>query len=571
MNGVRGVDTNRLIVAVLVAMAVLFAYQEFLQWRYPSLYGPKARRAAPTVPTAGGSVSPAPAATAAVSPTQARPGALAAGGSLPSGSGTMAPFAERLLVVDTDFYQATFTNRGARLQSFQLKNYRATTAANSPPYEMVRRGERLPLGVVVVQNGVSYDDGDLEYQTTAPARVDVTSAEPVKVTFTATTHDGLRLEKTFSFRQSSYVFDLSVRAAHADGATPDGLGVKLSQPLTELAGYRDYPEIQAHVQGKIETGQEKAVQKGMAPVTGEIGFAGFGDRYFLSAFLPVQPRTGTFAVSYANGEADAKMLFTGVGEIMTRVFMGPKELNVLEAADPILSKAIDLGWWGAIALPLLRLLKLLYRVFPNYGVAIILLTVVVKVATLPLAVRGQRSMMKMQRLQPQVTKIREKFKDDSERLNREMVDLYKRNHVNPLGGCLPMLIQFPVLIALYETLLNAVDLRNAPFFGWIQDLSSPDCLHISWIPEIPYINCHGLPALVLLMTASTFLQQWLMPKQADPSQQKMMMFMPLAFSFIFLQLPSGLTLYYFVSNLLGIVQQVILNKEFQQVSPEAAK
>jgi YidC/Oxa1 family membrane protein insertase len=251
--------------------------------------------------------------------------------------------------------------------------------------------------------------------------------------------------------------------------------------------------------------------------------------------------------------------------------MGPKELNLLESVDPALSKAIDLGFWGIIALPLLRLLKLLYRVFPNYGIAIILLTIVVKLATLPIAIRGQRSMMKRQRLQPQVTKIREKYKDDSERLNREMVDLYKRNHVNPLGGCLPMLIQFPVMIALYQTLLNAVDLRHAAFIGWIRDLSAPDCLHIAWIPEIPFIACHGIPALVVLMTISTFLQQWLMPRQADPSQQKMMMIMPLAFSFIFLQFPSGLTLYYFVSNLLGIVQQVILNKEFQQASPETAK
>jgi YidC/Oxa1 family membrane protein insertase len=248
--------------------------------------------------------------------------------------------------------------------------------------------------------------------------------------------------------------------------------------------------------------------------------------------------------------------------------MGPKALEVLEAVDPALSKAIDLGFWGIIALPFLRLLKLFYRIVPNYGIAIILLTVVVRLLTLPMSIKGQRSMMRMQRLQPQVTRLREKFKDDSERLNREMVELYKRNHVNPLGGCLPMVVQFPVFIGLYEALLNAVELRHAPFVGWIQDLSAPDVLSIPGMPAIPFTDLHGIPVLVLLMTGSSFLQQWLMPRQPDPSQQRMMMFMPLAFSLIFLSLPAGLTLYYLSSNLLGIAQQVILNREFKQVTPE---
>jgi YidC/Oxa1 family membrane protein insertase len=565
------VENNRLIIAVLVAMGVLFAYQEFLQWRYPDLYGPKAKHAATAVATPAASGAGAPSA-GDVSGAQATPALATPEGSTASaGAGAITPFSEHLTVIDTDLYEATLTSHGARLESFKLKKYRATAAPQSPDYELIRRGERMPIGMVVVRNGVSRDDADVDYATTAPTRIEATGDAPVKVIFTATTHDGIKLEKTFSFRGSSYVFDVAAQAALASGGVPDGLGLTLSQPLTPLSGYRDNPEIQADVQGKIETGVEKTVQKGMAPVSGQISFAGFGDRYFLAVFLPETPPIGTFAVTYRNSEADAQILFTGVGHLASRVFMGPKELDLLESVDPALSKAIDLGYSGIIALPFLRLLKLFYRVFPNYGVAIILLTILVKLATLPIAIRGQRSMMKMQRLQPQVTKIREKYKDDSERLNREMVDLYKRNHVNPLGGCLPMVIQFPVLIALYEALLNAVDLRHAPFVGWIRDLSAPDCLHLSWIPEIPYINCHGLPALVILMTVSTFLQQWLMPRQADPSQQKMMMIMPLAFSFIFLQFPSGLTLYYFVSNLLGIVQQVILNKEFQQTSPETAK
>jgi YidC/Oxa1 family membrane protein insertase len=208
-----------------------------------------------------------------------------------------------------------------------------------------------------------------------------------------------------------------------------------------------------------------------------------------------------------------------------------------------------------------------YLIAPNYGVAIILLTVVVRLIVLPMSIKGQRSMMKMQRLQPQIERIREKFKDDKDRLNREMVDLYKRNHVNPMGGCLPMVIQLPVFFGLYYALLDAIELRQAPFIGWIRDLSSPDCLPIPGMPALPYTDCHGIPVLVLLMTISALVQQWIMPRNPDPNQQKMMMFMPVMFSLIFITLPAGLSLYYLSSNVLGVIQQFILNREFKQYTP----
>jgi len=147
-----------------------------------------------------------------------------------------------------------------------------------------------------------------------------------------------------------------------------------------------------------------------------------------------------------------------------------------------------------------------------------------------------------------------------------MMELYKRNHVNPLGGCLPMVVQFPVFIGLYEALLNAVDLRNAPFIGWIRDLAAPDCLPIPGL-TVPFTDLHGIPVLVILMAVTAFVQQWISPRNPDPSQQKMMMYMPVIFSVIFIELPAGLSLYYFFSNLLGVVQQFILNREFKQYSP----
>ncbi|MGH7931612.1 MAG: membrane protein insertase YidC, partial [Candidatus Binataceae bacterium] len=389
------------------------------------------------------------------------------------------------------------------------------------------------------------------------------------VTFTTATADGLKLEKTYSFRDSSYAFGLSARVETAAGApAPAAIGFSMSQPLKQIeSGYHDIPMLQGYVTGKSFTHDEGAFKKGLAPISGKITYAGFGDRYFLSAFLPQQPDQGTLEMDYGDNEGNARILFSGARSLSTQVYMGPKELSLLEKAAPPLSKAIDFGWTSIIALPFLRALNILHRIAPNYGVAIILLTFIVRLVTLPMSIKSQRSMMKMQRLQPQVERIREKFKDDQERLNREMVDLYKRNGANPLGGCLPMVIQLPILWGLYEALLNAVELRQAPFWGWIRDLSAPDCLPIHGMPAIPYTSCHGLPVLVLLMAATSLLQQWMMPRQADPSQQKMMMYMPVVFSLIFIDLPAGLSLYYLASNLLGIVQQFFLNREFQQNTP----
>ena len=257
-------------------------------------------------------------------------------------------------------------------------------------------------------------------------------------------------------------------------------------------------------------------------------------------------------------------------QLATQVYMGPKSLNQLEKVNPELRRSIDFGWTGILALAFLRALKLFHYIAPNWGVDIILLTVAIRVAFLPMSIKSQRSMMRLQRLQPQVEKMREKFKDDRDRLNREMVDLYKRNHVNPLGGCAPMLLQLPIFIGLYEALLNAVELRHAPFVGWIRDLSAPECLVIPHFPKLSFLPCGGIPVLVILMGLSTYLQQMMSPQSPDPSQQRMMMLMPIVFTIMFLNFPAGLTLYYFCSNALGIAQQYFLNREFKQLSPANA-
>jgi YidC/Oxa1 family membrane protein insertase len=468
--------------------------------------------------------------------------------------------------IDTSYFEALLTGYGGRLESFRLKKFKQTSQPNSADYEMIRSGDRLPIGVQITSKGKSTDDSDVIYTVESPKAIEATPDHPASVTLTGKTGDGFDIHKTFTFPDSSYVFSVTARVKGAGDISPDSIGLTMSQPLSELSGYRDFPAIQADVNGKAVSFGEKQLQKGTTNLSGSITYAGFGDRYFLSAFLPVNPASGMLAMDYSGNEGDAQLMFPGATTVMSRVYMGPKELHTLESINPALSKALDVGFWGVIAIPFLRLLKFFYQIAPNYGVAIILLTVMVRLLTLPMSIKGQRSMMKMQRLQPQVERIRERYKDDQEKLHHEMMELYKRNHVNPLGGCLPMAIQFPVFIGLYEALLNAVELRNAPFIGWIRDLAAPDCLPIPGI-TVPFTDLHGIPVLVILMALTAFIQQWISPRNPDPSQQKMMMYMPVVFSVIFIELPAGLSLYYFFSNLLGVVQQFVLNREFRQYSP----
>ena len=563
-------ENSRLLTFLLVSLAIVIFYNQLMQWRHPELahrFGNSAVTPTPAPPLTPGSVAAAPSATAGSSL-----GATVSSTAGATGGGeTTAPTSPpgRTITVTTRLYQAELTLRGGRVASFLLKDYRQTSGASSPPYQIIAGGDRLPLGMAIARGGAMIDDGDVIYRSDAPSQIDLTTS-PATVRMIGVTADGVRLQKSFTFRPEGYVYGVTASAEVSNGAKLDGVGLQMSRPLKANEGFRDIPELQADVQGKVLNEAQKSLEKGVAPVSGKITYAGFGDRYFLSALMPKKPVNGTLAMDYVSGEADVRVLFDGVATVAGEVFMGPKELDVLDAVDPALNKTINFGWTSIIALPFLKLLKLFYRIAPNYGLAIILLTIVVRLLTLPMSIKGQRSMMKMQRLQPQVERIREKHKDDSERLNREMVDLYKRNHVNPLGGCLPMAVQLPVFFGLYEALLNAIELRHAPFVGWITDLSAPDCLHISWFPVLPMTSCSGIPVLVILMTITAFLQQWMSPKQPDPNQQKMMMYMPVAFSLIFVNMPAGLTLYYFSSNLLGVVQQFILNREFKQIPVPAA-
>jgi len=564
-------ENSRLLTFLLISLAIVIFYNQLMLWRHPELAHRRGGVAATATASPAATPGQEQAAPGTAATSMASAGGATTAGTIASGGGegTITGAPARTITINTSLYEAELTARGGRMASFLLKDYRQTSATDSLPYQIIAGGDRLPLGLVITRGAATSDDGEVIYNSDAPARIDLTTGVAT-VIMTGVTADGIKLQKTFSFKSDSYVFGVTGAAVAPTELKLDGIGLQMSRPLKANAGFRDIPTLQADVQDKIFSESQKALEKGVATVSGTITYVGFGDRYFLSALLPKKPVTGMLAMDYAGDEADARIVFDGATTVASDVYMGPKELDVLDAVNPALNKTINFGWTSIIALPFLKLLKLFYRIAPNYGLAIILLTIVVRLLTLPMSIKGQRSMMKMQRLQPQVERIREKHKDDQERLNREMVDLYKRNHVNPLGGCLPMAVQLPVFFGLYEALLNAIELRHAPFVGWITDLSAPECLPVSWIPQLPFTQLHGIPVLVILMTITAFAQQWMAPRQPDPNQQKMMMYMPVAFSLIFVNMPAGLTLYYFSSNLLGVVQQFILNREFKQLPTPAA-
>jgi YidC/Oxa1 family membrane protein insertase len=239
-----------------------------------------------------------------------------------------------------------------------------------------------------------------------------------------------------------------------------------------------------------------------------------------------------------------------------RLYMGPKELDQLAKAEHNLVKAVDYGWFTVIAKPLLHVLNWFYRFTHNYGIAIILLTVIIKVLFWPLTQKSFQSMQAMKKLQPKIAQLREKYGDDKEKLNQELMQLYRTYKVNPVGGCLPMVLQIPVFFALYRMLNGAVELRHMPFMLWIHDLTAPDRLDIGF--SIPYLG--GLPVLTILMGATMFIQQKMTPSAGDPRQEQIMLLMPVVFTVMFVNFPAGLVLYWLVNNVLSIVQQYFINR-----------
>ncbi len=440
-------------------------------------------------------------------------------------------------MVDTDLYTGVISTHGGVIKSWKLKKYKDTSGK---PIDMVTVSNGIaPL--VVVPEGMEWRTAqDLAYKADRESIEMAGNSGQESLSLTCVTPDGRSIAKTLNFKNGGYDVALDVKTSGMKSYTlymGEDFG-SLSSNEKKKIGYVGPLTMVDGEKHKDDPAKIEAVKS----YSGTKGWTGVGDRFFMAVVIP---DGGIRAVV---GKGSSGMGYTGVmvtqPEEKFLVYAGPKEYDRLKALDQNLSQAVDFGWFTFIAKPLFVALKYFHSIVKNWGWAIIILTVIVKLLFAPLTHKSQKSMKRMQKLQPMFAELKEKYKGDPARMNQEMMALYKTHKVNPMGGCLPMLIQIPVFVALYNVLNLSVELRQAPFGLWLTDLSAKDPYYI----------------LPVLMGLSMLVMQRMTPSSMDSMQNKIMMFMPVMLTFMFISLPSGLVLYFTVSNLLSMAQQFYINK-----------
>jgi YidC/Oxa1 family membrane protein insertase len=560
-GGGKQQDSRSFLVFALVFLVMLLALQYFRPKKpepQPAVQKQQQSTAAPT---------PSPAATG--SDTNAVPAANAKGG---SAAPAVAAAAEQTTTVENENYRIVFSNRGAQVKSWVLKRYEDD---NGKPLDLVNPETAAKFGYPL--SLYSYDAGLRQRLASAlyvPSATGNLTA-PSELTFDYAS-GGLVVKKSFHF-DASYVIHVSASVTNNGSALPTllawpaGIGDQNS-----LASYSK-AQFDISQNGKFEKIATKKVSGG-ATLNGPFDYAGISDLYFGAIFLPDQPEQ-TSVISLNNAWSIPKdpkqpkgatesvpLLGAAVGSMSTpvslRVFAGPKVISVLSSVKvmsangtetgPNLEPILNFGWFGWVAKPLFVALRFTYdHIVPNWGWSILILTLVLNLLMLPTRITMMKSALKMQRIQPEMQQIKDKYKKykatDPRRqdMNKEIMELQRREGVNMFGGCLPMLIQYPLLYGFYEMLENVIELRHAHWF-WLHDLAAPDALHI-------------LPIFVIV---TMFTTSYLSPSPGvDPAQQKMMAFMmPLMFGFIMLNIGSGVALYWAAGNLITTVVQVIMNR-----------
>jgi YidC/Oxa1 family membrane protein insertase len=377
--------------------------------------------------------------------------------------------------------------------------------------------------------------------------------------------DGVVVQRTYHFRYKSYVFDVSttvegLRAPAGSSMTllwGPGLLQQQDEGKVERRG-QTKPLPRSYVSGKIHHKAPEAVGA-QETAEGNVTWTALGDTYFTAVLLPQDPPANAAMIRRV-GETTTATYEVGVrtpferGTQTVRVYVGPKAHTILKHVEPSLDKLIDLGFFSPLARPMLQFLIFMNQWFHNYGITIIIVTILIKIAFWPLTVKSFKSMQAMQKLQPKVKELQARYKDDRQRMNQAMMQLYRDEKVNPMGGCLPMLLQIPVFFAFYNALLYSIELRHAPFICW--DTS------VTWLGRgICDLSVYDPTYITpILMGISMFLQQKMTPTTADPTQAKVMQFMPLIFLLFFLKAPSGLVIYWLLNNVLSIAQQYLSNR-----------
>ncbi len=543
-------DTQRLIALVVFSVSALFLWDAWQKHNAPQ------QIAAPHAPSTVSSSVPAPGVEALRAPGTAAPGAPAAESAVPVGA---------LVKVKTDLLEIEINSIGGDIRRLTLRKVFSAQDRTQPLTLL----EPDPQHYFVTQSGLLGDGlptHKTAYEAQQASYVLGEGQDTLEVRLTARAADGAQVVKRYRFHRGSYLIDVGYEVTNKsdkpltpfayfqflrDGNPPGPQAAQTSHfgGVSTFTGPAIYTE-----EAKFRKVSFSDIDKGKAstPTKAKDGWIAIVQHYFVSAWLPKQGDEREFFTNKVGNDLYTAGVVVPVGTIApgatasvdVPAYIGPQEKDRLAKAAPGLNLVVDYGWLYILAAPLFWLLKTIHGFVGNWGWSIILLTVVIKLTFYPLNARAGRSMAQMKVLAPKMEKLKELYGEDRQKLNQAMMELYRTEKINPLGGCLPIVVQIPVFIALYWVLLASIELRHAPWLGWIHDLSAPD----------PYF------VLPVIYAISMFAQTRLNPQPADPVQAKVMMFMPVMFSIFFLFFPSGLVLYWVVQNMLSILQQWHINR-----------
>jgi YidC/Oxa1 family membrane protein insertase len=540
---------KRALLAVALAFAILIAYQFFFVKPAPQKFQ---KQPAATEKEGKGETAQ----------TEAQPSPVPSPQAVAVSKAKALPSQEKEITVETELYSAVFTSEGGTLKHFELKKYKDNDGKNV--VLLKDRGLEPPLAIGANN---SFGLADANFQVSVPGGgkdISLDSNMPAGSVIFKYSAPGVSVKRTYTFYNKSYRIDIKDEVSGLPG-----YWITLGTDF----GIQDIKEKSAHVGPVIlrDTDRMEFTAKKLNEAKtfkDSLKWIAQEDKYFFAGLVPMSGAEEAMVWKIKDSPAVALEGKPGTNSFI--LYAGPKEYDELKVLHVGLENIIDFGFFSIIALPLFWVLKLFYKLTGNYGWSIVFLTILVRIPFIPLVNKSQQSMRKMQQIQPKMAEVREKYKKDPQRMQSEMMQLYKTHKVNPLGGCLPMLLQVPVFFALYKILLIAIELRDAPFMLWIKDLSAPDTLfgHIPlWIPLIGGFAIGPLP---ILMGVTMVLQQKMTPTSMDPTQNKMMMLMPVVFTFLFLNFASGLVLYWLMNNIFSIVQQVYVNKKLAREAASAS-
>ena len=555
-------DTQRLILWLIFSFSGLLLWQA---WERDHAPVPPPTVSTPAKPGEARSTAPG---TAAVPSPGAPPAATSSANGAPPTATSTQPASGKTIEIRTDLYVADIDTVGGTITQVALDKHR-DAADSSKPYLALRRNAEE--GTYVAQAGLigeGFPNHRTPYEALPGPRSLASGQDQLQLSLEATGPNGDRIVQTLTFHRGSYVIDVAFHVTNNGSAPikPEAyfqlmrdtrkIGVQSSMAPASFVGpvlYDDQDKFKKIDFGEID--KEAADPSRKPPYTPSTnnGWIGMIEHYFVAAWLPPEgTKRSYYTTKLDNGLYTAGVRYEdgtippgGTGTIASRLYVGPQDQDTLGKLAKGLDLVVDYGIFTVIAEPLFLLLKWLHSLIGNWGFAIIVMTILIKSAFYPLNAASARSMAKMKLVAPKMKALQEQYANDKQQLQMKMMELYKQEKINPLGGCLPIVVQIPVFIALYWVLLSAVELRHAPWIGWIHDLSAPDPWFI----------------LPVVYAITAWLQVKLSPTPiSDPVQAKIMQFMPVAFSIMFLFFPSGLVLYWLVNNSLQIAQQWHVNR-----------